>query len=365
MTVITQGAPAVASVNGVSLNPTGQPLPLAELRQRACSELLRQAAVARGLLTADDAPGEDGVLSAAATQAIEALLDRELVVAEPSDEECRRYHAANPRRFAHGARVHARHILFAVTPGVDVEALRQRAEACLSEVSERRRDSGTADEERFARRRDAVQLPERCPRRRPGLARSGRLRTRVRTRGVQRGDRRRSATFDPQPLRPARGRGAGARRCGDAGLRRGARRTRRRAAPRRVRHGLAPLPRRARRPVERRRRRPGPRYTARQRDGNGMTRDRSDGVMGPATEHAFAETAATVRASMAPPAETAGDDTAAGELGPAQRAHETAGNVVCRATQPACSGWLSLFAPPGAACAASPAHDAPSTGKTM
>ena len=38
------------SVNGVALNPTGQPLTVAELRQRACSELLRQAAMARGLL---------------------------------------------------------------------------------------------------------------------------------------------------------------------------------------------------------------------------------------------------------------------------------------------------------------------------
>ena len=153
----TATLPAAASVNGVIIDPTGNALPLAELRQRACSELLRQAAMACGLLAADDAPGDDGVLSVAATQAIEALLERELVVAEPSDEECRRYHAANPQRFARGARVHARHILFAVTPGVDVEALRQRAEACLAGL---RSDAGPAGDERFAR---AAATLSNCP----------------------------------------------------------------------------------------------------------------------------------------------------------------------------------------------------------
>ena len=160
MTLQAQAKHETARVNGVPLNPTGQPLPVAELRQRACAELLRQAAVARGLLAADDAPGADGVLSAAATQAIEALLERELVVTEPSEAECRRYHAANPQRFARGARVHARHILFAVTPGVDVEALRQRAEACLADVSVRGRDSAEAAGERFTR---AAATLSNCP----------------------------------------------------------------------------------------------------------------------------------------------------------------------------------------------------------
>ena len=46
---------------------------VATLRQRACSELLRQAAIAQGLLPGHDAPAADGVLSEAASSAIETL----------------------------------------------------------------------------------------------------------------------------------------------------------------------------------------------------------------------------------------------------------------------------------------------------
>ena len=64
---------ALPQVNGVPLCDAAERLDTAELRQRACSELLRQAAVGQGLLSADDALTADGVLSEAATQAIEAL----------------------------------------------------------------------------------------------------------------------------------------------------------------------------------------------------------------------------------------------------------------------------------------------------
>ena len=63
-----------------------------ELRQRACLELLRQAAQRmEGLLDADDAPSTDGVISEAAANAIEALLEREIVLPLPSDDACRRH----------------------------------------------------------------------------------------------------------------------------------------------------------------------------------------------------------------------------------------------------------------------------------
>ncbi len=39
-----------------------------------------------------------------------------------------------PARYAVGERALVRHVLFAVTPGVDVNALRQRAEACLIDL---------------------------------------------------------------------------------------------------------------------------------------------------------------------------------------------------------------------------------------
>ncbi len=112
-----------ARVNAVPLHLAGEILSTEELRQRACSELLRQAALAGGLLPASDLPATDGILSEDASQAIEALLARELCVPEPPEDECRRYHAAHPTFYATGERVNARHLLFAVTPGVDVVAL--------------------------------------------------------------------------------------------------------------------------------------------------------------------------------------------------------------------------------------------------
>ena len=121
-------------VNGVALARADEALAAETLRQRACSELLRQAAIEAGLLAVDDRLPADGALSEAASTAIEALLDRELQLPPPSEEACRRYHAAHAARYAVGERVQARHILFAVTPGVDVNALRKRAEGCLVEV---------------------------------------------------------------------------------------------------------------------------------------------------------------------------------------------------------------------------------------
>ncbi len=53
---------------------------------------------------------------------------------EPSEEACRRHHAAHEARYRTGERVRVRHILFAVTPGVDVVALRKRAETVLLDV---------------------------------------------------------------------------------------------------------------------------------------------------------------------------------------------------------------------------------------
>ena len=124
----------VARINGVALHAEGEALSTEELRQRACSELLRQAAVQSGLLAPTDVAPDDGVLSEAASQAIDAWLERELQLPEPSEEAWRRHHAAHPARYRTGQRVRVRHVLFAVTPGVDVGALRHRAEACLLDV---------------------------------------------------------------------------------------------------------------------------------------------------------------------------------------------------------------------------------------
>ncbi len=144
----TARAEGVARVEGVALHALGAPLDAAELRRRACTELLRQQAQRAGLLASDDAASDDGVTSEAAAAAIEALLERELRVPEPSDEDCRRHHAANPARYASGERVLARHVLFAVTPGVDVNALLPRAEQLLLKLQ--CHDGGSAGDDAFA-----------------------------------------------------------------------------------------------------------------------------------------------------------------------------------------------------------------------
>ena len=125
---------AIARINGVALNAPHELLDEEALRQRACTELLRQAAQQAGLLSADDVPGALGAISTEASDAIEQLLDRELPIPDPSEEACRRYHEAHPAAHAQGERAQLRHVLFAVTPGVNVKQLRLRAEAMLIEL---------------------------------------------------------------------------------------------------------------------------------------------------------------------------------------------------------------------------------------
>lgn len=131
---MSQTTKPVASVNGVDLHAPGEDVPPDELRQRACTELMRQAAMRDGLLAADDPAPVGGAISQAAADAIDAWLETVLKVPEPSQEACRRHHAATASRWRTGERARLRHILFAVTPGVDVSALRHRAEACLLDV---------------------------------------------------------------------------------------------------------------------------------------------------------------------------------------------------------------------------------------
>lgn len=122
-----------ASINGVALHEPGQALDADTLRERAWAELLRQRAVHLGRLPRVHvlvAPE----LGAAEQQAIEAMTDDEVRAPEPTDEECRRYYEANKPHFIVGQALHVRHILLAVTPGVNVHALTQRAEAALLDL---------------------------------------------------------------------------------------------------------------------------------------------------------------------------------------------------------------------------------------
>lgn len=107
----------MSSVNGVPVTD----------RVDAVRELLRQRGIALGLFGAD-ARGK------ALDDGIEALLDREIATPEPSEDECRRFYEQHQADFTAGELVFARHILFAVTPGVPVGALRSKAEQTLLEL---------------------------------------------------------------------------------------------------------------------------------------------------------------------------------------------------------------------------------------
>ncbi len=151
---VAAAARPLARVNGQALHADAETVDAATLRQRACSELLRQAAQHAGLLPATDPASADGVLSDAASTAIERLLEQAISLPEPDDAACRRHHAAHAGRWRQDERLHLRHLLFGVTPGVDVRALRLRAEQALLEL--RCDDSGTL----FTRR--AAELSN-CP----------------------------------------------------------------------------------------------------------------------------------------------------------------------------------------------------------
>ena len=101
----------IASVNGAPLHLNGESLDEAELRRRAGTELLRQQALNEGLLDGADAPAADGAISVAASTAIEALIEKNVLIPEPADEACRRYYAAHKQEYRIGERVRARHIL--------------------------------------------------------------------------------------------------------------------------------------------------------------------------------------------------------------------------------------------------------------
>ncbi len=112
------------SINGVPVDVGRWP----SVELAAVRELLRQRAVARGFLAAD-ADDDDEI-----ERAIERLLAEDVQVPTPTEAECRRYYEAHRKEFQSGDLVHARHILFQVTPGVDLAQLRARAERTLAEL---------------------------------------------------------------------------------------------------------------------------------------------------------------------------------------------------------------------------------------
>jgi peptidyl-prolyl cis-trans isomerase C len=112
----------ILSVNGMAVAVEAD----APAEFAAARELLRQRAVATGLL--DPVAEDDETVEAA----IEELLEKEVATPQPTEAECRRYFERNPAEFESGDLVHARHILFQITPQVSVPQIRARAEEALN-----------------------------------------------------------------------------------------------------------------------------------------------------------------------------------------------------------------------------------------
>jgi peptidyl-prolyl cis-trans isomerase C len=112
------------TVNGIAVEVSRWPSP----EVAAVRELLRQRAITVGILPPDI--DEDEPIDAA----IERLLADEVSVPSPTEAECRRYYDNHLADFRSGDLVHARHILFQITPSVSVPEIRARAERALSEL---------------------------------------------------------------------------------------------------------------------------------------------------------------------------------------------------------------------------------------
>jgi peptidyl-prolyl cis-trans isomerase C len=126
-----------ASINGIALHAAGQ-LPDAHLlRELAYTELLRQQALRLALLPRHH--GSDALvapeLSETERQVLQAMVERAVITPQPCAEEGPRYHAAHLLQFVVGQALHVRHILFAVTPGINVQALAVHAERALLELT--------------------------------------------------------------------------------------------------------------------------------------------------------------------------------------------------------------------------------------
>lgn len=134
-------ASPVPSINGIALFEQGQQPPADAVQELAYAELLRQEAVKAGLL-----PRHKGLtapdLNDGERQIVEAMVDGAVVTPQPTEEECQRYYEANKAQFVVGQALHLRHILFAVTPGVNVQALATHAEKALLELLHKNAPAG-------------------------------------------------------------------------------------------------------------------------------------------------------------------------------------------------------------------------------
>lgn len=121
------------TINGVELTDADmeQELPLhadAPNPMRAATTALVLRRVLR------DEAARQGLDPASEDDAIGVLLERHAPAPEADEAACRRYYQANPQRFIVGELIEADHILFQVTPGVNLDLLRAHAGAVLADL---------------------------------------------------------------------------------------------------------------------------------------------------------------------------------------------------------------------------------------
>lgn len=121
------------TINGVELTDADmeQELPLhadAPNPMRAATTALVLRRVLR------DEAARQGLDLASEDDAIGVLLERHAPAPEADEVACRRYYQANPQRFIVGELIEADHILFQVTPGVNLDLLRAHAGAVLADL---------------------------------------------------------------------------------------------------------------------------------------------------------------------------------------------------------------------------------------
>jgi len=122
-------------VNGVELSDADleRELPLHEqagnpMREAVTALVLRRVLLDEASRQGLDATDEEG--------AIGDLLAREAAAPEADEAACRRFYQMHPERFMAGELVEADHILFQVTPGVNLDMLRAHANVVLAELLE-------------------------------------------------------------------------------------------------------------------------------------------------------------------------------------------------------------------------------------
>ncbi len=133
---IATAAENTASINGIYLHTPGHRPDEEYLRELAHTEILRQHAVGIGLLPYKDAL-QAPQIDEYERNILETMVNSSIHVPTPTEFECQRYFDSRKSQYVSGQAVHLRHILFAVTPGVNVQALSVYANNTLISLLEK------------------------------------------------------------------------------------------------------------------------------------------------------------------------------------------------------------------------------------